>query len=506
MGGDVSPAKSGVNPYRPFPHRRRLTPGIFRGAPVSKFPDFCSLFVSIKLESIYSRAMNEIVITFGQHGVTLFDLLIGALAFLGIMLVWVLVTIQRQSRERADALAHARAQRVQVEELSRLQAEMTGRMQTMSEIFSVRQSEMAQALTNRMDGMGHRLSQTVTKSLTDQQKATSDNLRALHERLAVIDKAQGNITELSGRVVELQQILANKQTRGTFGQGRMEAIVEDALPKHAFDFQFTLSNGNRPDCVIHIPNDQALLVIDAKFPLEGWNAVKDAQASDDTKQARSRFRADVKKHIKDIAERYFITGETQDTAFLFVPSESLFADLHEQFDDVVQYANRSRVVIVSPSLLTLSIQVVQSVLKDARMREQAHIIQREVALLVEDVARLDDRVGKLQSHFGQTQKDIDQILTSTSKIVKRGQRIEDIDVSEAELAAVDKDTPQPSPQEKGKTEVTEPQKLPGHANHQPLNRPYGIASSDGLSNSLLDSNTTPVTDDRMTSLFRKDDF
>ncbi len=151
--------------------------------------------------------------------------------------------------------------------------------------------------------------------------------------------------------------------------------------------------------------------------------MKDAQNPDEDKQARTRFRNDVKKHIKDIAERYFLVGETQDTAFMFVPSESLFADLHEQFEILSSWPIAARVVIVSPSLLTLSIQVVQSVLKDARMREQAHIIQREVAMLMEDVARLDDRVSKLQSHFGQTQKDIDQILTSTGKIVKRGRRI-----------------------------------------------------------------------------------
>lgn len=382
--------------------------------------------------------------TIGQQGLTFFHILIGALGLVGLLLLWLLVSVSRQNSrqnrgresELLEAEEQARQQKAQIDELTRLQAEMTGRMQTMSEIFSSRQSEMAQALTNRMDGMGHRLTQTVTKSLTDQQKATGENLRALHERLALIDKAQGNITELSGQVVALQQILANKQTRGTFGQGRMEAIIEDALPAHAYDFQFTLSSKTRPDCVIHIPNDQAVLVIDAKFPLEGWTAVKEAQNPEEDKQARARFRQDIKKHIKDISERYFIPGETQDTAFMFVPSESLFADLHEQFDDVVQLSHRARVVIVSPSLLTLSIQVVQSILKDARMREQAHIIQREVAMLMEDVARLDDRVTKLQNHFGQTQKDIDMILTSTGKIVKRGRKIEDIDVSEAELAAL----------------------------------------------------------------------
>ncbi|WP_394706083.1 DNA recombination protein RmuC [uncultured Cohaesibacter sp.] len=438
--------------------------------------------------------MNEIVITLGQHGLSFFEVLMGALALVGLLLIWLLVSFSRQNHVREqelfDAQQQARAQQAQVEELSRLQAEMTGRMQTMSEIFSSRQSEMAQALTNRMDGMGHRLTQTVTKSLTDQQKATGENLRALHERLAVIDKAQGNITELSGRVVELQQILANKQTRGTFGQGRMEAIIEDALPPQSYDFQFTLSNKNRPDCVIHIPNDNAVLVIDAKFPLEGWTAVKEAANPDEDKAARTRFRNDVKKHIKDISERYFIPGETQDTAFMFVPSESLFADLHEQFDDVVQISHRARVVIVSPSLLTLSIQVIQSILKDARMREQAHIIQREVTLLVEDVMRLDDRVSKLQNHFTQTQKDVDQILTSTGKIVKRGRKIEEIDVSEAELAAIAKELEETAnaKQDEGIAEIDKALSAPLAASSQASKAqqgPYGIAGPKPETKSLF---------------------
>ena len=428
--------------------------------------------------------MNDIVITLGQHGITSFQILIGALALIGALVLWLLISLSRQNGERALALfeaqEQARRQKAQVDEMSRLQAEMTGRMQTMAEIFSTRQTEMSQALTNRMDGMGHRLAQTVTKSLGDQQRTTAEHLRALHERLALIDKAQGNITELSGRVVELQQILANKQARGAFGQGRMEAIIEDALPKHAYDFQFTLSNGKRPDCVIHIPNDTAVLVIDAKFPLEGWTGVKEASSPEEDKAARARFRNDVKKHIKDISERYFLVGETQDTAFMFVPSESLFADLHEQFDDVIQTAHRARIVIVSPSLLTLSIQVIQSILKDARMREQAHIIQREVTILIEDVTRLDERVSKLQDHFGQTQKDVNQILTSTGKIVRRGRKIEEIDVSEAELQAkgqnladqTDKAAKTPSlPDDEKDQGVPSAAKTPTF----PLKGPYGIA-------------------------------
>src|SRR5690606_35664813 len=223
--------------------------------------------------------------------------------------------------------------------------------------------------------------------------------------------AQNNIQALAGQVVQLQQILSNKQTRGAFGQSRMEAIVADGLPHGAYEFQATLSNGSRPDCLIRMPNGAPSLVIDAKFPLEAWNAIRAASESEGGMEARraaeSAFRRDVEVHIKAIAEKYLIPGETQDTAFMFVPSESIFAEIHENFEALVQKAHRARVVIVSPSLLMLSIQVIQAVLKDARMREQAHLIQAEVAKLMQDVSRLDDRVRKLQAHFLQANKDID---------------------------------------------------------------------------------------------------
>jgi DNA recombination protein RmuC len=253
-------------------------------------------------------------------------------------------------------------------------------------------------------------------------------LAKLQERLAVIDNAQNNIQSLAGQVVQLQAILSNKQTRGAFGQSRMEAIVADGLPHGAYEFQATLSNGNRPDCLVKMPNNSPSLVIDAKFPLEAWNAIRaaaDANGSGDAqKYAAQAFRRDLEVHLKAISEKYLISGETQDTAFMFVPSESIFAEIHENFEAIVHRAHRARVVIVSPSLLMLSIQVIQAILKDARMREQAHLIQGEVVRLMEDLSRLDDRVRKLQTHFGQANKDIDDILVSSSKVTKRGQKIE----------------------------------------------------------------------------------
>jgi len=225
-------------------------------------------------------------------------------------------------------------------------------------------------------------------------------------------------------VVQLQAILSNKQTRGAFGQARMEAIVADGLPMGGYEFQTTLSNGNRPDCLIHMPNGAPALAIDAKFPLEAWNAIRAAEGAEAQKMAAQAFRRDLEVHIRDISEKYLIQGETQDTAFMFVPSESVFAEIHEHFEAIVHRAHRARIVIVSPSLLMLSIQVIQAILKDARMREQAHLIQGEVVRLMEDVARVDERVRKLQTHFGQAARDIDDILISTAKVTRRGEKIE----------------------------------------------------------------------------------
>ncbi|MCU0831095.1 MAG: DNA recombination protein RmuC [Rhizobiaceae bacterium] len=359
-------------------------------------------------------------------------LLLGALAaFLGFSSV-------RAGRERALALAAEQAERARLTEermsdVLQAQAEMQGRMAALADVFGSRQAELTKALGERLDGMSLRLG----SSITEQTKATHDNLAKLQERLAVIDSAQANIQSLASNVMGLQAILQNKQTRGAFGQARMEAVVADGLPQGAYAFQATLSNGARPDCIIHMPNGQPPLVIDAKFPLEAWERLREAGGADQQTLAAREFRRDIEVHIKAIAEKYFIAGETHDTAFLFVPSESIFAEIHENHDMLVQKAHRARIVIVSPSLLMLSIQIVQSVLRDVRMREQAHLIQGEVIRLMEDVNRLDERVRKLQGHFGLVQKDVEEVLTSSAKITGRGRKIEALDFtgSEAEAAA-----------------------------------------------------------------------
>lgn len=328
----------------------------------------------------------------------------------------------------------------QISALLAAQTELQGRIATMAEVFGARQAELNQTLSQRIDGMTHRIG----ASISEQTKATHENLRRLQERLAVIDSAQNNIQALAKDMAGLQNILSNKQTRGAFGQSRMEAIVADGLPISAYTFQATLPNGARPDCIIRMPNGQPPLVIDAKFPLESWNSMRDAPDADRRQQAAQAFRRDMEVHVRDIASKYILPGETQETAFLFVPSESIFAEIHEHFEALVQKAHRQRIVIVSPSLLLLSIQVIQAILKDARMREQAHLIQGEVIRLMEDLSRLDERVRKLQGHFAMAQKDVDEILISSNKLTRRGARIETL-----EMEAI----APPGPSEKGERAV-----------------------------------------------------
>jgi DNA recombination protein RmuC len=347
------------------------------------------------------------------------------LALLAFTLLILLAVRQGALRAREERLRGDRAKAAEAE-----LAELKGRLAQMTEITALRQEELARTLNERLDRVGQQLG----TSMEESGRRTSDNLAKLYERLAAIDVAQRTITELSGRVVSLQDVLANKQARGAFGQMRMEAIIEDALPKSAFSFQATLSNGRRPDCLIHLPYAAAGIVIDAKFPLEGFEGLREAQSETAKREAQALIRRDVSKHIEDIAGKYFLPGETQDTALMFIPAESVYASLHESFPDLIQKAHRSRIVIVSPNMLMLAVQTMVAILKDVRMREAADVIQREVRLMLEDVARLRGRVLDFQRHYAQLGPDLDKILASTDKIASRGARIEGAGLEEQKEA------------------------------------------------------------------------
>lgn len=374
--------------------------------------------------------MDSVLFSLGDTPITLAAALAGGIGVIVLLLVFLLFAALRTGRERQEEAFAAESRAAEMERhlagLMQVQSEMTGRMQTMAEIFGARTSDLMQRVDERLDATSQRVGQALQETRTK----TDEGLGKLHERLAVIDRAQSTISALSSEIVSLQSILSNKQTRGAFGQGRMEAIIGDGLAPNTYAFQTTLSNGSRPDCVVTMPNGAPGLVIDAKFPLESWQRLVSSSTPEEQKQAQAGFRTDMSVHIKAISEKYLLPGETQDTAFMFVPSESIFADLHEQFEDVVQKAARARVMIVSPALLMLSIQVIQALLRDVRMREQAHLIQNEVRELLADIGRLDERVNKLSTHFAQAQKDIGDIVTSSSKITRRGDKIDAMEFEE----------------------------------------------------------------------------
>jgi DNA recombination protein RmuC len=379
--------------------------------------------------------MNQTFFLLGDHTVSFGQALEAAAGLIALLLLCLVVGLARSRafrlREGEAASERQRELELRMSELARSGAELNGRLQSMAEAVGSRHAELARVMADRLDNVSAR----VGAGLETAAQTTGANLNKLNERLAVIDAAQARLTGLTQEVVSLKDILANKQSRGAFGQGRMEAIVRDGLPSSAYDFQFTLSNKSRPDCVIRLPGDERLMAVDAKFPLEAFSLFKDARSEEARKIAFARVRADVGKHVKDIAERYLLPGETQDIAVMFVPSESIYSDLVEHFDDVVQKAHRGKIIIVSPSLLMMAIQVMQTIVRDARMRDQAHVIQSEVGKLLEDVRRLAERTAKLDGHFRQAQDDLGQIAVSSDKIAKRGERIEAMEFSESEAPA-----------------------------------------------------------------------
>jgi DNA recombination protein RmuC len=350
----------------------------------------------------------------------------GAACFGMIVLIFLTVRLLRTRAEDDQArFALAHDLELRIGDLARVQAEMTGRVQGMGELLSGGHAELARTVNDRLDAVTRNLG----LSMEANKQGTVEGLHKLHERLLVIDRAQSNITDLAAQVTSLREVLSNKQTRGAFGQAQMEMIVQDGLAKGSYEFQYTLSNGSRPDCVVFLP-DARPLVIDAKFPLEAVTAFRDAQSDDVRVAAARQLRQNITTHVSDIARKYLIPGETQELALMFVPSESVYSELHDAFDDIVQKAFRARVVIVSPTLLMLAIHVIQQIQRDARMREAADQIHAEVGHLMDDLKRLNDRVYKLQQHFAQANEDVRQIVVSAEKIDRRGTRIREVEFDE----------------------------------------------------------------------------
>lgn len=298
-------------------------------------------------------------------------------------------------------------------------------------MIAQRMIDQERALQEQLD----RISMRVSMSVDNAANQTKETLTSLRERLAVVDEAQRNITALSSQMVGLQDILSNKQARGAFGEMQLRDIVEAVLPPDAYEFQASIGDGLRADCVIRLPNPPGSLAIDAKFPLESYQRLTGAQSDAERIQAARDFSADVLKHVRAIASKYIVPGQTGDAALMFLPSEAIYAELHARYANVIEQSFRERVFIVSPTTLWATLNTIRAIFRDVRIREQAGLLQKELHVLMEDMGRLDERVEKLAIHFRQTSKDIDDIQTSARKVTRRAERITTMDLGEEEPAA-----------------------------------------------------------------------
>ncbi|WP_300069359.1 DNA recombination protein RmuC [uncultured Ruegeria sp.] len=370
-----------------------------------------------------------------------------------VLLILVLLFLSLRAASRSARMAEPLARQMahlgqHVQQLGQGQDQLRGGLQHVSDTQANAQVQVIQTVESRLSSvqqqMNDRLADNAMKSaraLADMQermkeslhgssKQTATSLTQLQERLAAIDKAQDNITKLSGDVLSLQDILSNKQTRGAFGEIQLNDIVSKALPSDSFKLQATLSNGRRADCLIHLPNPPGPIVIDSKFPLEAYEALINSSTDLELKAAVQMFRSTVRKHITDISEKYILDGETADGALMFLPSEAVYAELHAKFPELVQESFSKRVWIVSPTTCMATLNTMRAILKDARMREQTGAIRKELGLLHKDVDRLGDRVTNLDRHFGQAAKDISEIKISAEKAGRRAQRLDNFDFEE----------------------------------------------------------------------------
>jgi len=357
----------------------------------------------------------EPLISYSGLDLTLIELILGV----ALLLLGAFMTLIYTRRGNGVLQSH-------LSQMTQQQTELQGRISQMAEDSAQRETLLRESLDTRLS----KVSERVGQSINETQERNSANLKQLHERLSLIDRAQKNIETLSGEVSGLQNLLSNKQSRGAFGEKQMRDLIETYLPPNAFSFQQTLSNGKRVDALIHLPNDQGHVAIDSKFPMEAWRRLTKAENTPEETQAKRDFARDVSVHIKAIAEKYLIFGETHDIAMLFLPSEAIYAELHAHFPQVIEKGFSQKVMIVSPTTFMATLHTMRAVMKDAAMREQAHIILREVVAMAKDVTLLDDRVAKLQSHFNQSAEDMRKIRISTEKITKRADKIETLDVSD----------------------------------------------------------------------------
>lgn len=359
-------------------------------------------------------------------------LIAGATLLLAGLLILILRAAGRSASMTAPLMREMGWLGQRVQALGEGQERLAGGLHHVSENQAVSQTAMLHVMEQRLA----EVSRQMGESLHGTSTRTARSLGELQQRLETIDKAQANIEKLSGNVLSLQDILSNKQTRGAFGEIQLNDIVQKALPSDAYTMQATLSNGKRADCLIHLPNPPGPIVVDAKFPLEAYESLRRADSPRAVTEAQAQLRAAVRVHIRAISDKYIIEGETADGALMFLPSEAVYAELHANFPEVVRDGFAARVWIVSPTTCMATLNTMRAVLKDARMREQAGAIRRELGELYKDVDRLVDRVGNLDRHFGQAAKDIEEIKISSEKASRRARRLDNFDFEELSAAPV----------------------------------------------------------------------
>ncbi len=305
------------------------------------------------------------------------------------------------------------------------------------EMSAVQLSKGIDKLTESTDKRLKEINVQVEQRLAEGFEKTTKTFNDILQRLALIDDAQKKITELSTNVVSLQEVLADKRSRGAFGEVQLTALIRNVLPEQHFSLQHTLSNGKIADCLLLLPEPTGNVVIDSKFPLESYKKMADNQLGEhDRKAAERQFKVDIKKHINDISSKYLIDKETSDGAIMFIPAEAIFAEIHAHQSDLVDYANKKRVWLASPTTLMAILTTSRSVLKDEETRKQIHIIQAHLSELAQDFGRFRGRFNNLAKHIDQAANDVKQIHTSAEKISSRFTKIENVDL---EVLDVEKD-------------------------------------------------------------------
>ncbi len=310
---------------------------------------------------------------------------------------------------------------------SELQSELRemGHQQTQASISHL--TQLSNTVYTQLKDMGG----LVERRLNDGFEKTHQTFLRIGERLALIDEAQKKIAELSTHVVSLQSLLSDKRSRGVFGEVQLNQLLENTLPENAYKLQATLANGRRADCLLQLPGYLGHLVIDAKFPLEGYQRMMDLERSDvDRKAAELQFARDIKKHLDDIAERYILPPETTDSAIMFIPAEAVFAEIHAHHPDLVARSHQLRVWMVSPSTLMAVLTTANAVIKDEQTRAQIHVIQEHLIALSQDFERFQKRMSDLERHIGQANEDVQSVNISAKKITSRFSKIHQVKLEE----------------------------------------------------------------------------